>query len=793
MQGTGGGGNRGLSSGQAGQSTFTLRDYSGMSSSYHASGSYDSVTRDYSLTSVNYRVGLTDRSTSTLLSGSTMTGGNQSGWSEAVVTTIGGVQSNATLTQSINQSSLHTSLQTQVQTGRASASFREKGTYGNGRFAFGSMVYQSTATSTSTTQQKATDSSTLSTTFTNSGATNYSASGTTLSYQRGNASSTDESFNYTRLYQAGCYANGSVALASLVFDQSSTATANSLQTVRTTQNGNQGTSGLNAMSSSSAGSLNTLVTRLFSGAWSSLHEAGTMASSGSFSLGCVQYDGSGLSSYVQTDYQSQNSSQSSTNTATSSTNRTSNSNQANSTLNNSGVYSYTVSEIGRYQNGQWSLSSFVFNEGASSNQNFNLSGEGRSTLNTSGSETMSATDTQTTSLGCSQNASVRIHAAGEYANASYSLSSYSLTGSSSLSCSASVGDNGINSVSGRDASGNNFSSNGTTSLSQATSQSQNGDIVERGTYGGGSFSLSLVSFTTTGMFQITDNRSNGYRFSGASSGTDQTTLTSGGVANYSASGVGSFVHTNYMYGTYAQGFLVLSNYRLQGGSTGSYSLGRSGSAGTTSYSHSDVLNETTTLDESGSVNAVTSESGAPAGWVMTGFQGGTGWAENLSDTVGSTTASASLNDQVTLGVSPSLGGMRTEMASGTITINGRGSSYTAGGSIAAYLPGPGLPQFDPGQALANWKTVGTGLGSIGKILPSLTSPLTGMGLPSAGPALVVPLSSTGLAAPLVPSVIVPGAYGGWLGSPWSSSSVLTANMGLNPWSFLGRDRGTGVR
>jgi hypothetical protein len=171
---------------------------------------------------------------------------------------------------------------------------------------------------------------------------------------------------------------------------------------------------------------------------------------------------------------------------------------------------------------------------------------------------------------------------------------------------------------------------------------------------------------------------------------------------------------------------------------------------------------------------------------MAPFSGGTGWQENLSDSVGSVTASTSKSDQVTLTAGSVLwqGGTRTEAASGTITLNGQSSTYSTMWSTAVYLPGPGLPLFDPAQALANWKNLGTGLASVGPMLPSLTSQLSGVGLPGDGPALLVPLSSTGLVVPPVPNMVVPGAYGGWLGAPWSNESLVPANMGLSPWSFV---------
>jgi hypothetical protein len=220
--------------------TYSGTDQSTVTTSLFEAGSY--VGGSYSLSSVSYSGGSADTFTIQAVDSAADSGTDSqtdTGTGQSTGTTVYGGGSftgldNGTFTSSSSDTFSDTSRDTLALSGTATASFYEGGSYGNFSFSYGSVVYRSGQSESSTFQLAATDSTTgaSSGSYTESGnqgstatygATTESGLGTTTtsgadtsSYQVTDTYSyTDQSGGSYSVYEAGSYSYGSFALSSV--------------------------------------------------------------------------------------------------------------------------------------------------------------------------------------------------------------------------------------------------------------------------------------------------------------------------------------------------------------------------------------------------------------------------------------------------------------------------------------------------------------------------------------------------------------------------------------------------
>ena len=111
---------------------------------------------------------------------------------------------------------------------------------------------------------------------------------------------------------------------------------------------------------------------------------------------------------------------------------------------------------------------------------------------------------------------MQLGALGQYSHGSWALSSYTLYSTTALTATQSLSSNGTSSASGPlgntnslllGNSNSSFSRSNINQMSWSTFQSQSSKLQEKGTYAAGSYSLSLVSLTSSGTNSFTYNQS----------------------------------------------------------------------------------------------------------------------------------------------------------------------------------------------------------------------------------------------------------------------------------------------
>ena len=113
------------------------------------------------------------------------------------------------------------------------------------------------------------------------------------------------------------------------------------------------------------------------------------------------------------------------------------------------------------------------------------------------------------------------YAGGRYTNGSWSLSSYNLTATTSLTAQQTQASGGSSTASGLNTAGQNYTSASSNSFSQGTFQSQSGTVTEQGTYGGGSYALAeTLDFTAQGSDSFNSGSKSGDAYTGSTSGND---------------------------------------------------------------------------------------------------------------------------------------------------------------------------------------------------------------------------------------------------------------------------------
>ena len=130
--------------------------------------------------------------------------------------------------------------------------------------------------------------------------------------------------------------------------------------------------------------------------------------------------------------------------------------------------------------------------------------------------------------------------AGVYSNYSFSLSSFALIATNDLSQDEVQTSADSYTASGATDSGASYSGAGSDTFRQETDQWQDGEVTEQGTYGGGSFALTSVTFDLNGSQDFTYNKTSNSSWSGGYSGDDNYTLNDGADGDYSVSADGSF-------------------------------------------------------------------------------------------------------------------------------------------------------------------------------------------------------------------------------------------------------------
>jgi hypothetical protein len=476
--------------------TFAATEQYSQTANRYEAGSYSNGS--YGLASVNFTSsGTQSYSFSGVDTGSQSNNHSASLSSTSVTTTsLGywglGVAGNNSYIHSQNDSSTLTasSTATYSQTGNSSYSSSEQGTYGNGSFAFASVVYQNGGIATSTesvasqdsvtgsSSDSALDSNTTSSSngsfgsFTNSTQGNANSSATDLYTTTSSESLTffTQSTSSYSAYEAGVFAAGDPAN-----DASGSGAGNAAY-------GGFGSYGLTSVT----------------------YNAGQSSTSSFTDSGNQSYSLSSASSFTESESSSQTSSLNSATSAGQSSYTRSGTNSFNlsqiqNTINQgSSASSYSVHEEGSYANWTYSFTSVVYNQGG--------------TQSTSSQQTLTTSETLTTTTG----------------TFSYKASSTQTTTINQTTyVDQALGSGGFyNVVDTSSASLTEISGAGTlTALSTlliSNSGRQSFSLHEEGTYANGSYSLSSLVYNAGSV------ATNTQQF------TDQCTLSAGSTATTSA-------------------------------------------------------------------------------------------------------------------------------------------------------------------------------------------------------------------------------------------------------------------
>ncbi len=357
-------------------------------------------------------------------------------------------------------------------------------------------------------------------------------------------------------------------------------------------------------------------------------------------------------------------------------------------------------------------------------------------------------------------------------------------------------------------------------MSWSTFQSQSSKLQEKGTYAAGSYSLSLVSLTSSGTNSFTYNQSGlgTYTTYTTTSGGLVTTLLGGGsstqtVTTTQGNVISAWGNGNYSansQGNYQQGVLALTSFTLTGTSSGYYYMLSTGSVATaslgpSSYSQTDTFNENNTLAEMGTY---TSAGGNGAGvWSFSSYTSTTNRTEAKTDIAAGNTDITNVSVVLTVNGAGHTG-QQTETAAGTFSNNLRVYTFAPNPTslvTSVTLTGPSIPKFQPDPVPQNWmvspgngtwtplsqlsllnavqpgKLLGAGSGSV----PLATVPLAA--IPPRLQGVVSPLPAGGYASPLVGLVGGPTGVGyGSLNAGWFivQGGLLSANANLQPWNWL---------
>ena len=279
-------------------------------------------------------------------------------------------------------------------------------------------------------------------------------------------------------------------------------------------------------------------------------------------------------------------------------------------------------------------------------------------------------------LECYQSANVSFSEAGVYSNYSFSLSSFALIASNDLSQDEVQTSADSYTASGATDTGADYSGSGSDTFRQETDQWQGGEITEEGTYGGGSFALSSVTFDLNGSQDFTYNKTSNSSWSGGYAGYDDYTLTDGANGDYSVSAEGS----------YALGCWTLSAYTFSGGSSGTDSATDDGLVAGMGYHHNYTVNESDQYDESGTFGG--------GSWNFTNYTRNYAMSDIGYDWVAGSSDSFYTSDNLTVDGNGGAG-VQQEVIYGSYYWNGRSTSFTLSSTRVIALAAPPLPTFLP--------------------------------------------------------------------------------------------------
>ena len=818
-------------------SNTSLADVATNQSTYYAAGTGTSDeaagTASYSLSSVNYTASATDSSTawesttSTALATSTS---QQSSSSQSPGTS-------ASTCVSTSQSLAEGTQQGKYVTSNSSESVSEKGSYGNGGFAYSTVNWSESVggetvsgTNSSTSLTKGTTSAHTFLLTAGTITTNGSSQTTTTTNQRANSSNSDDSTQVTVIHELGSYAAGKIALSSLTLlqdnydynqtDEQATNTMvqnNSSSLVQTQTSSSGGTKKVNLLATTTTG----LLSQAASQSGSTLYETGSMSAAGAMSLGCVEYDAWGSTQFTGQQTQDQNSTQTTVVAGFMAPSGANGSftgvvgagnlgtyvslSTSQSTYDSVGCYSLADHEEGLYAGGEFYLDPVSWTESAGVQSVYDASSNQTNTAKVRGNKNLDSLSTSSTSVQCAQNYSARMTITkGEYWLDSWTLGSYVLTGTTSLAAQQQQSSGSNSTESGTDSSGNSFTQTSSSALSQSTVQSQSASIVEKGTYGDDSFNLSHLSLTATGgsvyNYKNTTSNTKTVQMGGSSGGHNSAMLSVTSNTNtVTASGQGNYNATSQ--GNYQDGVLALSSFTLSGSSTGAYGLQYASQQGQNRGGQTDTFNESSGFNATG--NYSSSNGG---GWSFGSYTSTQAWTDAMSDWGPGFADNATVS--VSLTQSPA--GAYSETAQGSFSWNGRSAYFnptTATWSGAAITPQ--IPSFKAEDAAANWQ-VDPGDGEwtppaqLNLLNQSATVKITaGATGPASGPAILVPQPAA-LTAPLPPLLaglaalrITPQVQTEANGAPtgtsicgWfatqarAQSGLLVASGTAHPWGWL---------
>ena len=685
----------------------------------------------------------------------TLTQTNSSSQSSTQGSNQGGLkrylQQPADLSSTSNQSATasseedRTSLATSVQ----SYSIYQAGSYSNGLYAFGSLVYQESA------------SSTLSTLDTQ-----------TASESGG---------------QGGTVTTSPTALVSITFGTGILATQISASS--------QGSATASFSNATFSGNL-TQVSAESSTQSYSLYEAGTYLG-GTFNLSSVSATTAGTDSLSvsvsQWESSLQTPGQSGSAIGTSVGGQSSVDYQSSSSANGTVVLSSTVSfsltaqasltynahEEGTYSNGSYSLSSLTESATIAATQSSTQVSINSSTQSGTsggsfslghnavfnGNTTFLNTDNMTDTLTDQRNASIAFYAAGSASGPSLSLSSFVLSETSNDTQAESRSETGTQSFNGTNST-STFSGLGTTTTNDSVSQAVNNSWYEAGSFTNASFGLSSVAYSLTHTAGFTYSQSELDSWSGGYSGTDGFTVTANANATSNESALGS----------YALNSLSVSNYTLSATSSAQLTASEDGVANTKNFGHDDEWSQQETNYQV-SNNASFSYSSYTYDLTST---------ETTSDDINGSNAELVNYQDDRLSGSGHTG---TE----TITIS---AEYTTWGSpkdkFSVTTQTSGLTPYQPNVQLPDSSLLAMGLAAGGSFVPGSKALMgvQGMGLPTpskAGLSAGAMSLGQGWWTQLQVSSWASGALG-WKVSPQALTAVgqtgtLMGQPGALPWSL----------
>ena len=472
-----------------------------------------------------------------------------------------------------------------------------------------------------------------------------------------------------------------------------------------------------------------------------------------------------------------------------------------------GSLSYNAHEEGTYSNGSYSLSSIT--EAAtlaatqsstqvsvnSSTQTGSDSGSfsmGSQTL-FSGNNSYQNSDSFTDTLTDQRSFSMDLYAAGSASGPSLSLSSFVLSESSYDTQADSHSESGVESISGVNGT-NAFSGTDTTSINDSVSQNAATNWYEAGSYTNAQFNLSSVSYTISQNTGFTFQRTQLEGWTGSFSGSDNFTAT--------ANGSGSMTETGQ--GQYAANSWALSSYTLSASSGAQLTSTESGNS-TASFGHQTDWSQQGSDYQTGTYNG---------GFSFVSFSHQLTSTETLGQGSGGPANASTTNFQ-----SDSVSGSGHWGTETVVQSSGYQSSSDPQSNSTSTVTTVPLPGHNLSLQLPDSGMVAMGLAAAGSLVPGSKALLgtQGMGLPLPSAAGVswsaIPLGGGWWVQPQMTSwasgalgwqisrqALTPAAPGGsFLGQPGTLPWTLQANEQSALWlsvglpEIMGRMRALGAR